>query len=73
MINSRNDEYTVTCDECGDSETFYADDWHAFLAKMQRQGWKNVKRKYEWEHTCEECNRVTVPPDKFEAFKVPPE
>lgn len=45
----------IICDECGDKEIIYADDFREFTKNAGKIGWKSVKTGTFWEHYCFKC------------------
>lgn len=56
-FNKKFEEGTVTCDECGEEETFHAEDFPEFIARIKDVGWNVYKRGSIWEHYCYECRK----------------
>lgn len=56
MINydRKNQEMEMTCDECGDAETFYGE-WKDCIAESKEYGWRTYKEGEEWMHKCPSC------------------
>lgn len=56
IARNKNHEYEVTCDICGDTES-YEDcrDFQELRHAMKKDNWKASNNNGEWEHTCEAC------------------
>jgi hypothetical protein len=48
--------YDVGCDDCGDVETFVADDWSDLMRQMKESGWTKERSGDEWDHHCQTCS-----------------
>jgi len=48
--------YDVECDDCGDGETFVADDWSDLMRQMKDSDWTKAKVGEDWEHYCPICS-----------------
>lgn len=55
-FNNYKQEGVINCDECGESEEYFAEDFYDFIAIAKNQGWRIKKVNDEWQHFCENCS-----------------
>ena len=49
---------TITCDECGKNEEFWARDFYELIEKAKELGWRCTKIATFWEHYCFTCRNL---------------
>jgi hypothetical protein len=54
-FNNYKQEGIISCDECGESEEYLADDFYDFITIAKNEGWRIKKIDDEWQHFCENC------------------
>ncbi len=47
--------YQITCDQCGASESYTADDFMDAVNQAKVEGWQPYKVTDKWEHLCPDC------------------
>lgn len=49
------DEFEMTCDCCGNSQTFTDMDFYQMIEEAKSYGWVMFKEDGEWMHNCAGC------------------
>lgn len=61
MLFKEGGDFIVECDECGNDEDLWTNDFQQAVRAIKEMGWRAECTDGEWEHYCYKCKDVDEP------------